>query len=180
MCNYATLRNLVWMDKRNKRHPSFVRDARLHVIGVHLQEQARHASERGRPPSVHAVLESRLPSQQKKVSVIRVVVRVLVRDENVANSAQRHSGSHELDGSISAVHNVGCIVHQNHLRGRRSTLSRPRPAGRPRKISLVLVDGGICPRVNRGFRAASASAAPTPDVNCRREELRIFPVRARS
>jgi len=47
---------------------------------------------------------------------IELVVRMMVRDENVANSAQGQPSSHELYGDpISAVYDVGRVVHENHL-----------------------------------------------------------------
>jgi hypothetical protein len=41
---------------------------------------------------------------------------MMVRDENVTNSAQRQPSSHELYGdTISAVYDIGCVVDENHL-----------------------------------------------------------------
>ena len=155
----AALAQLVGVDQRRERHPAFVGDARVDVGRVHLEEQARHLLERRRTPGVDRRAQPGRPRQPDQVAVVRVVVGVMVRDEDVAQRRQRHAGEHQLPSdAVAAVDDVGHAVDDDApapdaelaLRGR-----GPPPV--PSRISRVFAP--CCPPAVRGQSAAAAAAA---------------------
>src|SRR5690348_13620 len=122
----------VRMHKRSERRATFVLNASCDIKSVHLEEQLGHLSERRWAPCIHTMLESGGPSQQEKVSIVRVMVRMVVGNEYMTDCIQRDAGPHKLDrNSVSAIHHIGDAVDQNHLRWGRPARSGPRSAGSP-------------------------------------------------
>jgi hypothetical protein len=63
----------------------------------------------------------------------------MVRNENVPESRQRHTGKYELAGNpIATVDHVRCVVDEDHLRWCGPRLSRPRPTSRAEEDQLHL------------------------------------------
>ena len=127
----------------------------LDVRRVHLEEQARHLPKRWRAPRIDSRSQPGGPRQPDQVAVISVVVRVVVRDEDVAKRRQRHVGEYELaSDAISAIHHVRvplititCADAELAFRGR-----GPPPV--PRRIEPCLC------RLSRGM--------PGPERRCGR------------
>ena len=95
---------------------------------VHLEEQPRHARQRRRPPRVHRRREMVAPREQQQVAVVRVVIGVVVRDEDVAQRAE-DAGDHHLAGdAVAAVDHVAAVADDDDLRGARARLLGRRPA----------------------------------------------------
>ena len=111
-----TGRELVWVHERPERHSPFVRDADVDVVLVHLEKQTRHSREGRRPPGVDARVQPRGPCEPDEVPIVRVVVRVLMRDEHMAQRRQRDTGRRELTrDAISAIDDVRDAAADDHL-----------------------------------------------------------------
>lgn len=116
--DFAGRRDLVRPDERRERCAALVRNPRLDVEGVRLEQQPRHLLERGRPVHVHG-RQPRRPSEQPQRSVPGVVVRMLMRDEDRAKLADRQLRERELPrDAVSAVDQVDAIVDDDGLRRR--------------------------------------------------------------
>jgi hypothetical protein len=119
------------VNQRLQRHTVLVGDSRSNVIRVHLEEQLRHLLQRRRSPRVDARAKTGSPGEQQQVAVVRVVVRVLMRHENVAQARQRNAGKHELTrDAVTAIDDVRGVVDDDHLCRRRAQSTRPGPAPR--------------------------------------------------
>ena len=81
-------------------------------------------------PHVHPALEAGSPREQQQVADVRVVVRVMVSDEDMPDRRERHPGQCQLTGdAVPTVDDIGGAVGDNDLGGRRGWLLGPRPAG---------------------------------------------------
>jgi hypothetical protein len=58
-------------------------DPSVDVVGVHFEEQFRHLRERRWPLGIDAGDEPRSSSQPNQIPIVRIVVGVLVRQEDV-------------------------------------------------------------------------------------------------
>jgi len=59
---------------------------------------------------------------------------VLVRDEDVTNHRQRHSGKHKLScDAVAAIDHVRGVVRDDHLRSGGTRLARPGTASRSKE-----------------------------------------------
>src|SRR4029077_5078578 len=87
--DFAVLVQLVDMNQRNERHPPLIGDTRLDVRRVHFEEQPGHLLERWGDPRVDSRSFYGGPSQPEQVAVIGVMVRVMVREEDVPKCWQR-------------------------------------------------------------------------------------------
>src|SRR5262245_34967230 len=129
--DFAALRDLVRTHERRERRPALVGDARLDVERVGLEQQARHPLERRRAVRVHR-REPRGPAEQPQRTVAGVVIRVLVRDEDRAELADRQLRERQLSrDAVPAVDEINAIADDDRLRGRRTTRLRRRTAGGP-------------------------------------------------
>ena len=107
---------LVRMNERRQRFAALIGDAGVDVEGVEIEEQLRHLRQRRRPPGVDTRLQSRGPRQQQQVAIVSVVIRVLVRYEDVTQAGGRHTGRHQLTrNAVSAVHDVRRAIDDDHL-----------------------------------------------------------------
>ena len=71
------------------------------------------------------------PRKPDQVAVVRVVIGVLVRDEDVPQRRERHAGKGQLAGDpVAAIDHVRGVAADNHLRGCRARLPRTRAAAR--------------------------------------------------
>jgi hypothetical protein len=155
----AAVAQLVDLNQRSEWWPSFVGDARPDVKRVHLEEQRRHLLERWWAPRVDTRPESARPREPDQVAVVRVVIGVMVGDEDVAQLRQGHAGQDQLPGdTVAAVDDVRCVVDEDHLRRLRAGLSRSRAAARAEEDQFRL-------------RAVLPRAGPRPE--CRRHHGRL-------
>src|SRR6266478_4473103 len=124
--DWTCLDQLVYVNERDERAPALVGDARLDVGGIHLEEEPGHLLERRRPPRVDARAQPGRPCQPDEIAVVGIVIRVVVRDENVSQVRQRNTGEHQLArDAIAAIDHVRTVVRDDDLSGRRADLSRP-------------------------------------------------------
>lgn len=125
----AAVLELVNVDQGHERHSSFGRDSRVDVDRVHLEEELRHALERGRSPGINPGAQPGGPREPDQISVVRGVVRVLVGDEDMPESGERHVGEHELaSDAVAAINDVRRPIRDDDLGRPRARLPRPRPS----------------------------------------------------
>jgi hypothetical protein len=104
------------MYERRERWVSFVRDMRIDIGSAHIQEQPRYPLEGRRSPRIDTCVHSRDPRQQHQVAVVRVVIRMMVCDENVPQGGDGHtSGGHLPSDSITAIHYIRDAVSDDYL-----------------------------------------------------------------
>src|SRR5438874_342255 len=124
----------VWWDmmQRNKWDTALVRDPRVDVIRVHLEEKTRHLLERRWSPSVEPRAQAGRPGKQDEVAIVGVVIRMMVRNEDVPELGQGHSGEDELARhAIAAVDDIRRVIGNDYLSRGRARLPRPWSAARP-------------------------------------------------
>src|SRR6266851_3078229 len=69
------------------------------------------------------------PRKEQKIAIVRIVVGVVVRHEDVPHLGQRHAGQYELARhAVRTVDDVGHVVRNDDLRGRHAALAGARPA----------------------------------------------------
>src|SRR5207253_3966404 len=84
------------------------------------------------PPRVDARAETCYPRQPDQVAVVGVVIRVVVRDEDMAQRRERHSGQGQLPGNaIAAIDHVRDVLADDHLRRGSPRLLWPRSSCSP-------------------------------------------------
>src|SRR5207247_2140123 len=106
-----SLTELVNMDQRFERHAAFVRDPRMNVIRIQVKEQPGHLRERWRSPRIDACAEAGGPGEPYQIPVISVVIRVVVRQKDVAQSGQWHIGQNKLTShTVATVNDIPSVV----------------------------------------------------------------------
>src|SRR5688572_18951314 len=119
------------MNKRRERRPALVRRPDVDVSAVHVEEQLRHVLERRRPPRVNARAQTSSPREQHEISIIRVMVRVVMRDKDMPQRGKRYSRKHKLSrDAVSAIDDIGNAVADDDLSGPRTRRSWPRATAR--------------------------------------------------
>jgi hypothetical protein len=122
----TTFAELMDMDQRHEWHATFVSDPRVNVVRIHFKEQPGQLRERWRPPRVDPCVESGSPCKPDQIPVISGVIRVVVRQKDVAQRRQWHIGKHKLTGhAVAAVDHIRGVVSDNDLGRRRTRLARP-------------------------------------------------------
>ena len=126
----ATLARAPW----TSRVPSVVCHPGVDVVHVHLEEQLRHLLERRWSPRVHPRRQASRPREPNQISVVGVVVRMLMRQEDMTQTGQRHTRECQLAcDSVPAIDHVCDGVADDDLSGRRARGPRPRAATRAEK-----------------------------------------------
>ena len=98
------------------------------------EEQPGHLRERWRSPSIDTRMQPGTPREPNEIPVIGIVVRMVVRQENVAECGQRHSGERELArDTVATVDDVDGIIRDDDLCGRRASLAWPGTTARTKK-----------------------------------------------
>src|SRR5256886_1150449 len=92
------LTHLVHVHQREKGHPTLVGDARLDVVGVHLEEESGDLGDGGWAPGIDARPQASRPGQEKQVAIVRIVIRVVMSHEDVTQAGQRHSCLGQANG----------------------------------------------------------------------------------
>lgn len=111
------MRQLMRMDQGNQRHAPLVGNAHVDVRRTHLEEESRDPLERRRAPGINARPQPARPREQQQGGVIGVVVGMVMRDEHVADLAERHTGHHELPAdTVSPTSAVGVARAREMLR----------------------------------------------------------------
>ena len=78
------------------------------------------------------------PGEPDQIPVVGVVIRMLMRQEHVAQRRQRHTGRTSCRATPSPQSmTYADFVADDYLRRPRVRLPRPRPAPVPRRISFV-------------------------------------------
>src|SRR5688500_17853818 len=91
-------------NQRSKRHPSFIRNSGGDVGRVHLKEQLGHSRERRRPPRINWGAQSRRPGKPEKITIIRVMIGMMVRNEHMPESCQRNTREGQLSSdAVTAI-----------------------------------------------------------------------------
>lgn len=126
---------------------------------------ARPIPEGRRSPGINTPAEAALPSQPNQVSIVRIVIGVVMGQENVPHAGQRYIGKDKLPcNTVAAIYDVGRVVGDNDLRGSRpgflwsgaATGSEENQPGLPAR---ALPDGeqwGACYRNRTRQKCASA------------------------
>lgn len=128
----TTFAELMDMNQRHEWHAAFVGDPRTNVVGIHFKEQPGHLRERRRPPRVDPCAEPGGPCKPDQIPVISVVIRVVVRQEDVAQRRQWHIGENKLTShTVAAVDHIRGVVFDNDLGRCRTRLARPWSTTRP-------------------------------------------------
>src|SRR5262245_12666377 len=131
---WAPVAELVNVDQWHQRHPVLVDDPDVDVSRVHFEEQPGHLLERWRSPSIDTGKPPRAPRKPNEVPVVGIVVRMMVREENVPESGHRHSSKRELArDAVAAIDDIRRVVRHDDLCGGRTTLAWPGPAARTKK-----------------------------------------------
>lgn len=126
------------VDQWHERHAAFVSDPRLNVVRIHLKEQPGRLCEWRRPPRIDPCAEPRGPCQPDQISVISIVIRVVVRQEDVAQRGQWHIGKNKL--TSHAVAAVDAALFQITTWADAELAFRGRgPPPVPSRMSLVLI-----------------------------------------
>ena len=127
-------REIVWSKQRRQRHASFIGDARLDVGSIHGEELRGHLHQRCRAPAINRRLKASRPCQEQQVAEIRVVIRVMVCDEDVTDRSERYVRGDQLPGhTVAAVHDIRRVVDEDHLRRREARLTRSGAAASAKK-----------------------------------------------
>ena len=143
-------------------------DARISNEGgcvrVHLEEQLRHLRKRRRSPACRRACSGPLSTPARSGCRSRRCDRMVMRDEDVTQRRERHSGQHQLTcNAVAAVDHVRGVVADDHLRRGRPRPLRPRSSCRseenqPRDPRLR-GRGSISHRARRGDRAQKRTTA---------------------
>jgi hypothetical protein len=81
--NQTAVAQLVDMNQWNQRNPTVILDPSVDVVGVHFEEQLRHLRKRRWSPGIDARAEPRGPRQPNQIPLVRIVVGVLMGQEDV-------------------------------------------------------------------------------------------------
>jgi hypothetical protein len=120
---------LVRVHERHERLASFVGDANVHVGRAHLEEEPRDPLDRRWSVRIDAMTHAARPREQQQVAVVGIVIGVMMRDEDIAQCAERKTGEHELPRhAVGAVDHVEISAGDDHLRGGHAADARPRSA----------------------------------------------------
>jgi hypothetical protein len=71
------------VNQRYEGDPALVGYTGIDVIRIHLKKELSHLLEWRRPPAIDARAQSRRPSQQQQIAVVCVVIRMMMRNEDV-------------------------------------------------------------------------------------------------
>jgi len=117
----AAFLQLVRVHQRPERRAPFVGDPDVDVRRAHLEEEVRHAGERRRPPRVDLGSQARRPCEQHEGAEVGVVIGMMMRDEEMADSCEVDAGEHHLPrDAVAAIDHVRGAVDDDDRRRRRA------------------------------------------------------------
>ena len=138
---------------------NFVPLADRQIRRAHLEEQLGDPRQRRRSPRIHRRLERIPPRQQEEIAVVRVVIRVVMGDEDVAERAEDTGRHHLPRDAVAAIDHIPAIADHDDLRRARSARLRCRSARGAEQDKSGAGDGlaECLPRRNpRSFDSAKA------------------------
>jgi hypothetical protein len=151
---------IVDAEQRRQRHAPFVGDSRFDVCRVERKKLRCHPGQRRRPPAIDRRLEAGRPGQEEQVAIVRVVIRVMMRDEDVADRSQRHIRRDQLPrDAVPAIDDVRRVVDAARTEsGTRAVAGRLRCPG-----GSVVSEGPV----SRGAHVAPVSRGLQPNEGIR-------------
>ena len=159
-------REIVWSQKRRQRDASLIGDARVDVGSIHGEVLRGHVRQRCRTPAIDRRLKASRPCQKQQIAEIRVVIRVMVRDEHVTDRSERYVSGDQLPGhAVAAVHDIRRVVDEEHLRRREARLARAGAASGAEKDQSRAMCGCRSGRQLRGCRRCDQSHE-LPAIHC--------------
>jgi hypothetical protein len=111
----AAPRDLVRMDERRQRRAALVAHAHGDVGRAHVEKLLRHARQRRRSPRIHRRRQPVAPREQQQVAVVGVVIRMMVRDEDVPERPEHARDRHLTRDAVAAVDHVAAIADDDDL-----------------------------------------------------------------
>src|SRR5260370_15103932 len=97
---------------------ALVRDARFDIKLLVTEKILGHLAKAGRSISVDVDGQAGNPRVVEQGAVLKIVIRMVMRNEDVAQSVKRNPGGQQLPrSSIAAINNVGNIVDLDQRRG---------------------------------------------------------------